>query len=626
MSRAAELETKSKNVKPNVMDSEFDNFWLKVSCFAANNFPYEERCAFVQQAVDCNLTTNLVPYMKLLSCDLKCVNDFEKVIFVNIFVGICFLILVMLIHTINDYYIPALKAISQSLHMNEHLAGVTLLAFGNSSADLFSNLAHVKERAPVFANSLSSALFVITISGGLICYISPFKMNGYETIRDILFLICGASMIDLIIVLTAHTSHGHESYFLIVFMVYVAYIIVNITDFYLLRKTLRSTVEQINELNGQALTPENELLLKRLEKRYKYYSQDREVEFYEKSSQLSITRIRYTTLQMVRNTRVSLNRHYSRIADYDRRNPKNARIFKDFFLALRPIKCQAWRQADMLNRVLLLLRAPADIICTLCIPLVDYELKKHGWNKLLNCLHVIVNPALSISAIMSILQGKRNRLWYSDLDQKIVYGAYSLVITVPIAVFVLIHSRTDVPPAYHWIFMIMNLTGSMTLIFICATEIDGVLEVLGNLMAIDDDFMGATVKAVTGNLGTLIANLSVAFQGYPKMAFASAIGGPFFTIVVTGNAVIYVRSFLGDVVSDREQMERYGLFAYMFFHINLITILLWSTTLGFFARRSMGVYSIAVYMIYLLFAILVHAEFIHSIIEDPEVSAAIGDI
>jgi len=248
------------------------------------------------------------------------------------------------------------------------------------------------------------------------------------------------------------------------------------------------------------------------------------------------------------------------------------------------------------------------------------------------------------------------------MQQQIVYGAYSLVLTVPFFVFILIKSRTDVPPSYHWvrqrmtqifelekpdfpfqIFTLMNLTGSMFIIFICATEIDKVLEVIANVMAIDDDFMGATVKAFTGNLSSLFANTAVAAHGYPKMAFASAIGGSFFSknhvfvgmhltstyplaIVVTGNTVIYVRSLVGQDVTPRDQMEDYGLSAFLFLNLGLFTILLWSTTLGFFARRSMGLYSIALYSIYLVFAILVHEKVIHSFADDPQVSAAFGDI
>lgn len=84
--------------------------------------------------------------------------------------------------------------------MNEHLAGVTLLAFGNSSADLLSNLASVRSKTPVLSNSLSSALFVSMVSGGVICFVNPFMMNGFETVRDILFLIFGAAVVHYFLI------------------------------------------------------------------------------------------------------------------------------------------------------------------------------------------------------------------------------------------------------------------------------------------------------------------------------------------------------------------------------------------------------------------------------------------
>ncbi|XP_002034175.2 mitochondrial sodium/calcium exchanger protein [Drosophila sechellia] len=608
---------------PNAMDAEFDNFWKTVSCFAANNFPFEERCDFVKKAVDCNSSTNVIPYMRLLACDLKCINQFQEMIFIALFVAFCFQILVILIYTINVYYSPALKAVSRFLHMNEHLAGVTLMAFGNTSADLFANLASVERHVPVFANNLSSALFVITISGGLICYISPFKMNSYETVRDILFLLLATLLMDYF---ASHhfTLSYDELKFLIVLLVYISYIIINVADVYLLQKTIASTRAKMQKLLDEKETPEIALKLQELERKLEYYSQDTRVEILEKSSSISITRIRYTTMRMIRNPRVSVNRRYTRTMMLDYTQSKNQGIFRDFFLSLRPIKCQAWKQAELLNRVLLLIRAPAVVICTLYIPLVDYELEKHGWNKLLNAINVVVNPALSISIFLSFMHRKANVLWYISLQNTLMYGAYSFVLTVPFAVFILFHSRTDVPPSYHWVFTIMNLTGSMFLIFLCATEIDTVLEVIGNILSIDDNYMGATVKAFTGNLGTLFANTAVAIHGYPKMAFASAIGGSFFTIVVTGNTVAYVRSLVGNRCDDH--IEEYGEIAFIFLNMALFTILLWSTTLGFFARRSMGLYSIGLYVVYLLFVTLVHEEVIHSFSKDVRVKSAFADI
>ncbi|XP_043645923.1 putative sodium/calcium exchanger 7 [Drosophila teissieri] len=611
---------------PNILDAEFENFWKTVSCFAANSFPFEDRCEFVKKAEDCISRTNVVPYMRLLACDLRCINYFEELIFITLFVVLSFQILVLLIYTITVYYSPALKVVSRFLHMNEHLAGVTLMAFGNTCADLFANLASVDRHVPVLANSLSSALFVITISGGLICYISPFKMNSYETVRDILFLIFATFLMDYFASNDTNFPLGDELKFLIVLMVYISYIIINVTDVYLLRRARASTLAKMQKLLEKEQTPEIALKLQDLERKFEYYSQDTRVEILEKKSNASMTKIRYTTMRMIQNPRVSVNRRHTRNMRLDYTQSKNFGIFRDFLLAIRPIKCQAWRQADLLNRVLLLIRAPAVVICTFYIPLVDFEMEKHGWNKLLNAINAVVNPALSISIFMAFIHRKGNTLWYICMQNTLTYGAYSLVVTVPFAAFILFHSRTDVPPSYHWVFTIMNLMGSMIVIFLCATEIDTVLEVIGNILSIDDDYMGATVKALTGNLGTLFANTAVAIHGYPKMAFASVIGGSFFTIVVTGNTVIYVRSLVRHHYSHSDEIEEYGQFAFIFLIMGLFTILLWSTTLGFFARRSMGLYSMGLYAVYLLYATLVHEQIIHSFSKDSPINAAIGDI
>lgn len=67
------------------------------------------------------------------------------------------------------------------------------------------------------------------------------------------------------------------------------------------------------------------------------------------------------------------------------------------------------------------------------------------------------------------------------------------------------------------------------MICICATEIDRVLEVISHILDLKEEVMGATVKAWTCNLGPLVANTAMALHGYPKMAYASAIGGPIFS-------------------------------------------------------------------------------------------------
>ncbi|KMY92320.1 mitochondrial sodium/calcium exchanger protein [Drosophila simulans] len=609
---------------PNAFDAEFDNFWDTVSCYAANTFPFEERCAFVANAKDCNRSTNVLPYMRIMACDLNCVNEFEQVIFLTLFMGLCYEILVLLIHVCNKYYSPALKAVSRFLRMNEHVAGVTLLAFGNSSADLFSNLASVNANVPVFANSLAAALFVSMVSGGLICYMSPFKMNAYESVRDILFLIFGSMLLQYFLASSAHVS---ETSFIVMFLVYIFYILVNVVDVYLIRRALKTTNAQIDALLVGEMTPEKRKRLSELERNQAIYSRDMEVEIFERTnSGPNINKIRYTTLRMGRSTRISIDKKATRNVLHNRALGRNWGLFKDLFRVLRPINREKWRKGNIIKRAFMLTKIPAVILCCIYIPLVDYELDKHGWNKLLNCIQVMLNPAMSIMAIKALLSSRGNSLWYVAMAEESIYAVYSLPITMPIAIFMFIQSRTDVPPFYHSVFTVMNLTGSMFMIFICATEIDKVLEVIGHILKVEDDFMGATVKACTGSLGPLIANVAMALHGYPKMAYASAIGGPFFTVVMSASTVMHVKNLVGLPVSEANQTGNYGLNAFIFLNLGLFSTLLWSTTLGFFARRSVGIFSIVFYCIYLLFAILIHRKIIHSFSSDLPVTAAFGDI
>ncbi|XP_033155644.1 mitochondrial sodium/calcium exchanger protein isoform X2 [Drosophila mauritiana] len=432
---------------PNAFDAEFDNFWDTVSCYAANTFPFEERCAFVAKAKDCNRSTNVLPYMRIMACDLNCVNEFEQVIFLTLFMGLCYEILVLLIHVCNKYYSPALKAVSRFLRMNEHVAGVTLLAFGNSSADLFSNLASVNANVPVFANSLAAALFVSMVSGGLICYMSPFKMNAYESVRDILFLIFGSMLLQYFL---ASSEHVSETSFIVMFLVYIFYILVNVVDVYLIRRALKTTNAQIDALLVGEMTPEKRKRLSELERNQAIYSRDMEVEIFERTnSGPNINKIRYTTLRMGRSTRISIDKKATRNVLHNRALGRNWGLFKDLFRVLRPINREKWRKGNIIKRAFMLTKIPAVILCCIYIPLVDYELDKHGWNKLLNCIQVMLNPAMSIMAIKALLSSRGNSLWYVAMAEESIYAVYSLPITMPIAVFMFIQSRTDVPPFYH---------------------------------------------------------------------------------------------------------------------------------------------------------------------------------
>lgn len=85
-------------------------------------------------------------------------------------------------------YSPALKATASKLHMSEHLAGVTLLAFGNSTSDLIAYM-KTSGMSTLFTYMVSNAIFITLISGGLVCLLWPAHLLQYKNLPLMLFFI-----------------------------------------------------------------------------------------------------------------------------------------------------------------------------------------------------------------------------------------------------------------------------------------------------------------------------------------------------------------------------------------------------------------------------------------------------
>lgn len=94
-----------------------------------------------------------------------------------------------LLFTLSLSIIPILKILASSMNMGEYVAGITIGCLGSSLPDLLVSLMPVREHAPIFTIAQSNSLAVVLIVGGVLCYLKPICINGYCTIRDILFLV-----------------------------------------------------------------------------------------------------------------------------------------------------------------------------------------------------------------------------------------------------------------------------------------------------------------------------------------------------------------------------------------------------------------------------------------------------
>lgn len=94
----------------------------------------------------------------------------------------------------SDFFCINLNTIASMLGMSESLAGVTLLAFGNGSPDVFSTFAAFRTHAASLAvgELIGAASFITAVVSGSMALIRPFNVARKSFVRDVGFFIVAA--------------------------------------------------------------------------------------------------------------------------------------------------------------------------------------------------------------------------------------------------------------------------------------------------------------------------------------------------------------------------------------------------------------------------------------------------
>jgi sodium/potassium/calcium exchanger 6 len=150
----------------------------------------DDQCAFV--LANCpDEEAGVISYLTLYYCRMP---NARPVAFV-----IMTLWLAMLFSTIgiaaSDFFCVNLNTIARMLGMSESLAGVTLLAFGNGSPDVFSTFAAFRTHAASLAvgELIGAACFITAVVSGSMALIRPFAVARKSFVRDVTFFLVAAA-------------------------------------------------------------------------------------------------------------------------------------------------------------------------------------------------------------------------------------------------------------------------------------------------------------------------------------------------------------------------------------------------------------------------------------------------
>lgn len=270
---------------------------------------------------------------------------------------------------------------------------------------------------------------------------------------------------------------------------------------------------------------------------------------------------------------------------------------RELWLHVRPIDVDEWPSKPWHAKVIEVFKAPIYFVLTVTTPVVDYENDKNNWCRLLNTLQCVLSPVFI--TLVAIGAGRA------------VGGVPVVVIVLAafacLAVVVFFTSKHEEAPRYHWAFGYVGFFVAVAWIYVLANEVLSLLKTVGIVIGLSDAFLGMTVLAWGNSIGDYISNLSVARQGYPRMAISACYGGPLLNLLL-GFGIPYTLKLArtGGVMS-LQWTSMIGIL-YGTISTTLVSTLVVMIILRFRVKRAFGACLVALYVLFTIIAILIEAD------------------
>ncbi|OBT61594.1 hypothetical protein VE03_08921 [Pseudogymnoascus sp. 23342-1-I1] len=192
----------------------------------------EDKCAFIK--ANCpDEEAGLLSYLSLYYCALPNAQPVAFTILV-LWIGLLFTTIGI---AASDFFCINLSTIATILGMSQSMAGVTFLAFGNGSPDVFSTFAAMSTHSGSMAvgELIGAAGFISGVVAGSMALVREFKVGKKSFVRDVGFFIVAASF--SMVMLADGILHMWECCAMIGF--YVFYVTVVVTWHWYLQRQRR---------------------------------------------------------------------------------------------------------------------------------------------------------------------------------------------------------------------------------------------------------------------------------------------------------------------------------------------------------------------------------------------------
>lgn len=159
-------------------------------CRAVHNSRGSDQCAYIKKHCP-EEEPGFAAYLDLYYCRLAHVKPVAFIILVS-WLGLLFSTIGI---AASDFFCINLSTIASIMGMSESMAGVTLLAFGNGSPDVFSTFAAMSANSGSLAvgELFGAAGFITAVVAGSMALIRPFHVAKKSFVRDVGFFVVAAA-------------------------------------------------------------------------------------------------------------------------------------------------------------------------------------------------------------------------------------------------------------------------------------------------------------------------------------------------------------------------------------------------------------------------------------------------
>ncbi|KIW84371.1 hypothetical protein Z517_03621 [Fonsecaea pedrosoi CBS 271.37] len=203
----------------------------------------KDQCTFVKENCP-DEEAGLISYLQLYYCSLA---DAQPFAFLLLVVWVCLLFSTIGIAA-SDFLCINLSTIANILGMSESLTGVTFLAFGNGSPDVFSTFAAMRSNSGSLAvgELVGAASFITAVVAGSMALVAPFQVAKRSFIRDVGFFAVSASF--SLVFLADGSLRFWESITMIAYYVFYVFFVVG-WHWWLSRRRKRKLAETAARLH-----------------------------------------------------------------------------------------------------------------------------------------------------------------------------------------------------------------------------------------------------------------------------------------------------------------------------------------------------------------------------------------